>query len=203
MNHVTVLIAGLVMLSQAYDQQYSESKIQNKTNLKNTNKMETKDYTLTILVDKTPAEAFNAIKNLRGWWSENIDGETSKPGETFFYHYQDTHLANIKFVELVPDKRIVYQVLANDFSFVKDKTEWVNNKLAFDISTEGKQTKITFTHQGLASTYECYKPCVDAWTGLIQNSLIDFINTGKGHPIPKDSTQDMNSAHIKEWRSRN
>ncbi len=166
----------------------------------NNSNMDIKDYTSTILVDKTPKEAFNAIKDFRSWWSEDIEGETDKLGEIFFYHYKDIHLCSIKLIEMVPDKRLVYKVLANEFSFTKDKTEWVNTKLVFDISTEGTQTKVKFTHEGLVPEYECYNVCHDAWTGYIQKSLKDLIDTGKGEPNPKDGTNEINAENIKKWK---
>jgi predicted dithiol-disulfide oxidoreductase (DUF899 family) len=48
-----------------------------------TTPMNTKDFTTTILVDKTPQEAFNAINNVRGWWSEEIEGSTDKLNAEF------------------------------------------------------------------------------------------------------------------------
>lgn len=155
--------------------------------------MEQKDFTSTIVVDKNPGEAFDAIKNFRGWWSEDIEGATDKPEETFFYHYKDVHLCKMKLIEEVTDKKLVYEVVDNQFSFTKDKTEWIGTKLIFDLTAEGKQTKIKFTHQGLVPEYECYNVCNDAWTGFIQKSLKDLINTGKGQPNPKDGTNDINA----------
>lgn len=165
--------------------------------------MDNENFTSTIQVDKTPIEAFNAIRNFRGWWSEDIEGNTDQLNETFFYHYKDMHLCKIKLIEMVPGKKLVYLVVANEFSFTKDKTEWVNTKLVFDISTEGKQTKVTFTHVGLVPGYECYNVCHDAWTGFIQKSLKNLIDTGKGEPNPKDGTNEINAENIKKWNLKN
>lgn len=45
--------------------------------------MNTQHYTATLTVDQTPEQVFAAITNLRGWWSEEIDGRTDKLGAEF------------------------------------------------------------------------------------------------------------------------
>ena len=50
--------------------------------------MSDKDFTTTISVDQSPEEAFRAINNVRGWWSENIEGSTDKLDAEFTYRYQ-------------------------------------------------------------------------------------------------------------------
>ena len=45
--------------------------------------MPVQDYTITILVDKSPEEVFKAINKVRGWWDGQIDGDTDKLGAVF------------------------------------------------------------------------------------------------------------------------
>jgi hypothetical protein len=163
--------------------------------------MSDNSFTATILVEKSPKKTFDSIVNLRGWWSEEIDGNTDKLNESFFYHYQDIHLCKMKLIEIIPLKRLVYQVLENDFNFIKDKTEWVNSKLIFDIAEEGTHTRVKFTHEGLVPDDECYDVCNDAWTGYIHTSLKNFIETGTGNPNPKDK-EGFNAELADKWGLR-
>jgi len=144
--------------------------------------MTTKDFTTTILVDNTPEEVFNAINNVRGWWSEEIEGSTDKLNSEFDYHYEDVHSCKMKIIELAPNKKIVWSVLDNYFKFTKDKSEWKGTKIIFDIAKKDNKTEMRFTHEGLVPAYECYEICRDAWTGYIQKSLRNLITTGKGQP---------------------
>lgn len=163
-----------------------------------TSEHESKSFNATITVNKSPLETFNAISNFRGWWSEEIEGNTDKVNDTFFYHYKDIHLCKMKLIEAVPGKKLVYQVMDNEFNFVKDKSEWVGTKLIFDITTNENTTVVHFTHDGLVPEYECYQVCNDAWSGYINNSLKNFIETGKGSPNPKDK-DGFNAELAKKW----
>jgi hypothetical protein len=40
--------------------------------------MKDQDYTTTFSVDEAPKVVFDAVSNVRGWWSEEIDGTTDK-----------------------------------------------------------------------------------------------------------------------------
>jgi hypothetical protein len=154
--------------------------------------MTTSDFNTTILVDQTPKEAFNAINNVRGWWSEEIEGNTDKLNDVFNYHYEDLHRCQMKLTEVIPGKKVVWLVLDNYFKFTKDKSEWIGTKIIFDISEQDNKTQIHFIHQGLVPAYECYDICRDAWTQYIQESLFSLISTGKGQPnaTGKPKTED-------------
>jgi uncharacterized protein YndB with AHSA1/START domain len=148
--------------------------------------MKNQDFTTTVAVDTAPSEVFNAVNNVRGWWSENIDGDTDKLSSEFLYHYQDVHRAKIKVIEIVPDKKVVWHVVDNYFKFTKDESEWKDTNVIFEISEKEGKTQLKFTHQGLVPDYECFQICHDAWTHYIQGSLTDLIMKGKGSPTPRD-----------------
>jgi hypothetical protein len=144
--------------------------------------MGNKDFTATISVDQTPEEAFNAINNVRGWWSENIEGSTDKLGAEFTYRYQDVHFCKLKIADLIPAKKVVWHVLENRFSFTKDKNEWNGTDIVFEVSKKGNETEIRFTHRGLVPAYECFDVCSSAWGSYINGSLRSLITTAKGQP---------------------
>jgi len=142
--------------------------------------MRTKDYTITFAVDQSPVEVFNAINNVRGWWSEEIEGRTDKVGAEFKFHYQDLHRTTQKITELVPGKKVVWHVVESHINFVKDKAEWKDTDVVFEIARKGKKTELRFTHVGLAPTIECYGNCSSAWGFYINESLRGLITAGKG-----------------------
>ena len=147
--------------------------------------MATQDFTTTLVVEATPEAAYEAINNVRGWWSEEIDGSTDQLNAVFKYHYEDVHRAEMRIIELVPNKKVVWLVLDNYFKFTKDKSEWKNTKIIFEITPKDNKTEIRFTHLGLVPQYECFEICRDAWTSYIQNSLRGLITSGKGKPNAK------------------
>ena len=142
------------------------------------------NYTTTFMVDQTPEVVFAAINNPRGWWSEEIEGDTNKLGAEFKYHYLDVHRATFKITELVPGQKVVWHVLDNHFNFTADKNEWIGNDMVFEIASKGNQTEVHFTQVGLVPEYECFDVCSNAWGTYISRSLRDLISTGKGQPNP-------------------
>lgn len=148
--------------------------------------MTTADFTTTIVVDQTPQQVFDAINNPRGWWSEEIEGDTKKLSDEFNYHYKDVHISRMKLTEVIPNKKVVWSVLDNYFQFTKDKSEWKGNKIVFEITEKDGKTQLQFTQLGLVPEYECYDICQKAWGNYITNSLRSLITTGKGQPNPKE-----------------
>ena len=152
------------------------------------------DFTRTFTVAQSPEEVFAAINNVRGWWSEAIEGDTDKLGAVFHYHFKDVHRCQLKIIEFIPNKKVVWHVLDNYFNFTQDKTEWTDTKIRFEISKKGDKTEVRFTHMGLVPLYECYDVCADGWSTYINGSLRSLITTGKGQPNVGDAITDSERA---------
>ncbi len=151
-------------------------------------------YTTAFTVDQTPQQVFAAINNVRGWWSEDIQGGTDTLGVAFKYRFKELHRCTMKLVEFVHDKKVVWQVLENYFNFTQDKTEWTGTEIVFEIVKKGEKTEMRFTHVGLTPEYECYSACSDGWSFYINHSLRDLIATGKGQPNAGEAITDSEKA---------
>ena len=161
--------------------------------------MTTSDFTTTLLVDQTPKEAFNAFNNVRGWWSEEIDGNTERLDDEFTYHFEDLHISKIKLIEVVPNKRVVWLMKYNYFKFTKDRSELTGTKISLEIEEKDNKTQIRFTHHGLVPELECFDICSNAWSEYIQKSLFSLITTGKGGP---NSTGNPRTADERELTAK-
>jgi hypothetical protein len=154
--------------------------------LKQEKAMTQQNLTHAFTVRNTPDQVFAAINDVRAWWSGEIDGATDKLGAEWTYRYKDMHRSKQRIVELIPGKKVEWLVVDSYLSFVKDKTEWNDTRIVFDIAAKGNETEVTFTHVGLAPDVECFEACNDAWGSYIKGSLRDLITTGKGEPNPKE-----------------
>ena len=162
--------------------------------------MQNQNFTTTLVVDQTPEEVFNAINNVRGWWSEDIEGSTEKLNDEFTYHYKDVHISKMKLIEVIPNEKVVWLVMDNHFNFTKDEREWKGNKIIFEIIEKDNKTQLLFTQLGLVPEYECYDICQNAWNNYIKNSLLSLITTGKGQPSPKES--DFNEQLLQQHNKK-
>src|SRR5262249_40550689 len=118
------------------------------------------NYTATIAVKQSPQQVFDAVNNVRGWWSGEIEGRTDALGEVFSYRYKDLHRTTQKITEFVPGKKVVWHITESQINFVKDIGEWNGTDVVFEIARKGDKTELRFTHVGLVPGIECYGQCV-------------------------------------------
>lgn len=143
-------------------------------------------YTTRFTVPRTPREAFDGVLDVRGWWSEAVEGVTDQAGAVFDYHFQDVHRCRVRITELVPGEKVAWHIEDNYFDFVADQAEWTGTDVVFEIRPAGDGAEVVFTHIGLVPQYECYDVCANAWGGYIGGSLKSLIETGHGQPNPKE-----------------
>jgi hypothetical protein len=140
------------------------------------------NYSTRFTVDQSPSEVFAAINNVRGWWSEEVEGKTDRLGDVWHYHYQDVHRCTMKITEFIPNQKVVWRVLDNHFNFIEDQSEWVNTEISFEIAEKDGKTEVQFSHLGLVPDYECFEVCSNAWGIYINGSLRNLISKGQGQP---------------------
>jgi hypothetical protein len=142
--------------------------------------MENKNFTATIEVSKSPQDVFNCIKEVSKWWSTDFEGNSAELNNEFVICHPGAHYSKQKLIEVVPDKKVVWLVTESELDWLeKDKAEWTNTKMIFDITAKGDKTVIHFTHEGLVPEKECYNRCQQGWNMVIKERLFNFITDGK------------------------
>ncbi len=147
--------------------------------------MQKQSYTCTITAAITAQEAFERINRVSEWWSENIKGSSKKLNDIFTIHFNFGDSFVIKIVEFVKGKKVVWLVTDCDLTWIKDRKEWKDTKISFDISTKKNSTQINFTHIGLVPGIKCYDGCKKGWDQFIKESLFKLLTEGKGVPDTK------------------
>jgi len=148
--------------------------------------MNTPGLRISLDLDQPPHEVFDAVLDVRGWWSENVVGDTTTVGAEWDYAYQDLHDCRIRVTDAVPGERVEWLVLANRFSFTENPAEWVGTRMVFDIHASDRGSTLTFTHVGLLEDHECYGVCAQGWDFYIGTSLPQRVRTGMGWPSTFD-----------------
>lgn len=169
------------------------------TPIKKGQTMPNTDYlTATMTVDNSTEEVFAAITNVRGWWSENLIGDSVDLHDEFVFsddiayagetrkEKQGIRFARLRLIDVVPGHRMVWHVVDSDLTFIDDRDEWTDTKVIFDITAGPEGTTLRFTHEGLTDAEaECFEECSRGWTFYITQSLPQLITTGTGQPMAK------------------
>ena len=139
------------------------------------------DYYASINVNTTARKAAEAISNVFAWWTENFEGSAKNVNDIFTVTFGETFVS-FKISEMIPEKRIVWQVMDCYLHWLKDKTEWNNTSILWEISGNNDSTQIEMTHLGLIPGTECFEACEKGWDQYIKDSLFSLLSKGKGAP---------------------
>ncbi|HWZ21328.1 MAG TPA: SRPBCC domain-containing protein [Cytophagaceae bacterium] len=144
--------------------------------------MKAQDYTINLMVEASAQEVFKSINSVAKWWTDDFKGNSQKLNDEFTVQFDDIHISTQKVIEIIPDKKLVWLVTNSKLNFIKDKQEWTNTKISFEIAEKDGKTQIHFTHIGLVPEVECYNNCVKGWDYYIKGSLFKLLTEGKGTP---------------------
>ena len=141
--------------------------------------MTNKNYTATIEVEKSPQVVFDCLKEVPKWWSKDFAGSSTKLNDEFVVCHPGRHYSKQKLVEVTPNQKVAWLVTDSELEWIeKDKHEWTNTKMIFEITPNGDKTVLHFTHEGLVPEKECYAMCQQGWNMVIKDRLLNFISAG-------------------------
>lgn len=143
------------------------------------------NFQKTIIFQETDKRIFEALTNsIPEWWTEMFEGASNAQGQTFTIRFGNNVFKTLLIDELIPYKKVVWQVTDSliDIPELKNKTEWINTKIVWEITDQDNQTELLLTHIGLTSQIECYTICANGWNSFT-DSLKSFVLTGKGEPF--------------------
>jgi hypothetical protein len=144
--------------------------------------MEKSNYHISLIVNARAADVFRQINNVAAWWTDDLKGHTQKLHDEFTVQFGDVHVSTQKIVEFIPGKRVTWLVTHSKLNFIKDKQEWNNTEIRFDLDEKDGKTQIDFTHIGLVPNVECYESCVGGWDYYLKGSLYQLLTKGVGTP---------------------
>ena len=143
--------------------------------------MQNNNFHRTITVKASPGEALKKISQVDLWWAKTFSGSAEKLNDKFTVTFGKTFV-DFQIKELVPNKKVVWQVTDCHLDWINNKKEWNDTEVVFEVLEKENATQILFTHIGLVPEVECYTDCEVGWTGHITNSLVMLITEGKGMP---------------------
>ncbi len=141
--------------------------------------MDNKDYRRSFTANVTAKEAFENIVDVAGWWTKSFKGRAAKVDDVFGVTFGETKV-NFKVIEAIPYKKLVWLVTDCYLDWLKNKTEWKDTRILWEITEKDKSVKIEMTHLGLVPGLECYKNCEEGWNQYAGDSLPKLIAGGKG-----------------------
>jgi hypothetical protein len=151
------------------------------TNVKFLDMKNQNDFSYSFTVKALANETMEKISQVNLWWANDFKGTASKLNDEFSVYFGDTYV-NFRICEVIPDKKIIWQVTDCNLHWIEEKKEWIDTEIIWSLSEKDGKTKIDFVHKGLTPDSECYESCKPGWTHHLKDSLLRLIDEGKGFP---------------------
>jgi hypothetical protein len=103
------------------------------------------DYHHTVKAMVSADEAYRKIARVSDWWNQRSTGKTQNAGDAFRVDFGETWV-DFEVVEAVPNERMVWHVTDCNLHSFKDRKEWKDTNVIWDLTTEDGTTTVTMTH---------------------------------------------------------
>ena len=135
-------------------------------------------YIRDIIISNTPDAAYRAITSeFDKWWTAG-SRPVNEVGDEITFRF-DTTYWTMRVIRLIPNEKVEFECIqAHHFheglpeSILK---EWEGTKLKWKIEEHGDKIKISFVHEGLNSSLNCYDICEQGWDHYFVNCLKNYL----------------------------
>ena len=117
-----------------------------------------------VFIKSTPEKIYEAItteKGIASWWSVHNNARP-QTGSVYRISFGGDYYKEIKITELVPNKKVVWEVL-------EAHPEWLNTKVSFEISREKDTAELRFNHSGWKDYTDMFAQCNHHWGVYLEN----------------------------------
>lgn len=127
--------------------------------------------------------AVSTVSGIAGWWTRETSGSSAKKGDTVDVRFSapdGSEKGRMAFdvTELDPDRRVQWR-------FRSGPEEWIGTEVVFDLSQQGDQTIVLFSHRNWREQVEFMSHCSMKWATFLL-SLRELVEAGAGRPSPHD-----------------
>ena len=126
---------------------------------------------------------FDKISRVSEWWAKNFEGKSEEPNDVFTVRFENGDMYKVKVSEIIPNKKILWDVIDSYQGWHNDHTEWIGTKIVWEVFPMADSIEVKMTHVGLVPEFECFDKCSHGWDYLIEKSLLSFLNSNKGMPV--------------------
>ncbi|HSW96502.1 MAG TPA: SRPBCC domain-containing protein [Candidatus Saccharimonadales bacterium] len=145
--------------------------------------MDKQSYKKIIITKTTTKDAFDKICRIPEWWAKNFEGKSKEKGDVFTVVFKSGDMYKIKVAELVPNGKIVWDVIDSYQGWNDHHTEWNGTTIIWEISSQKDQTEVQMMHVGLVPEFACFESCSQGWNYLVEKSLQKLLDEDKGMPV--------------------
>jgi hypothetical protein len=141
------------------------------------------DLTYSFSTDRPVEEAYDAVCDVRSWWTGDITGPTDRLGAEWDYTVPGVHWSAFRVTELEPGRWVAWLCTGSRLSFTVDPAEWTGTTVTFDLLPTATGSEVRFTHRGLTDQAECYGVCRDAWREYVLGGLRERVGAGSARAV--------------------